>query len=165
MSKNITFYEGFVSHVPTECLVEDYQMLQRVLNRLNNSLYKADPIIADCVEDIGTALECIAESMDRYTELPSLCAPDFKPSPSSIVALGYQNGIVGCEDGSDIPCIAGKPVSKAMTGGVLQCENCEFLKNGKCDPDKGRLLLEDDIVYDGSIDSVEEFMDANHWTH
>ena len=154
----IKFFEGFVSKVPAECLVEDYQTLQRVLNRLSCSSCKTDPVIEDCMEDINTVMECIAEAMDRYTEAPECSEAKFMPSPSSIVALGYKNGVVGYSDGTDIHCMGREPVSKVMSNGVVQCKSCEHMRMGKCCPEKGRIRIAPNVLYDGSSYSVENFM-------
>ena len=159
MSKNIAFFEGFVTHVPTECLIEDYQMAQRARNFLSSSAFAETPEIKDALNELGTLLECMAETLTSHTESPS-AAPDFTPSTSSIIALGYRKGIIGHADDTDIQCAAGKNVSDAMYNGCVQCENCEYLDKGECNPSRGEFLLEEGILYDGSVDAVDAVMNT-----
>ena len=134
------FNENFVSHVPTECLVDDIQTLRLFLQT-------GDISAVECV------IECLSESIDRYTAPADQFAfrtglPIIKPSASSIVAMSAENGIITREDGTDIFCMAGKPVSFAMSGGILQCDkDCPYYMNG-CAPDIDGILLEGNIRYD-----------------
>lgn len=145
----IKFTEKFISHVPTECLIEDVQMLR-------NALRTGENAAIECV------IECLSESIDRYTEPADQLV---QPSASSIVAMSWDDGIVTREDGTDIFCMAGKPVSFAMSGGVLQCdENCPYYMNG-CAPDVDGILLEGNIRFDYDSNSdkligqLEEYED------
>lgn len=153
----IKFTEQFVSHVPTECLIDDIQMLRHFLQT-------GDTAAVECV------IECLSESIDRYTAPADQFAfktglPIIRPSASSIVAMSAENGIITREDGTDIFCIAGKPVSSAMSGGALQCdENCPYHMNG-CVPDVDGILLEGNIRYDYDrnsdmmLERLEEYED------
>lgn len=142
--KKVVFNNKFVTKVPTECLIEDYQMILTAMS------------IEDKEERdsrLNTVLECIAESIDRFTEVPA--GVSVNPSPSSIIAMGVDNGILCHADGTDIHCIAGKPVSLALSGGVCQCnETCPYW--GECCPDSGIIILESSAEYQFDNPDAEE---------
>lgn len=128
------FRTDIITHVPTCCLVEDIQKLQDALNRGD-------------LEDIGVVLECLAEVVDRYTEVPA--GLDIKPSASSVVAMGCKPGII-VEHGKDLKCADGKPISLAMGGGCCQCdESCPHYQED-CSPEDGMVILNGGFVYDGT---------------
>lgn len=147
----VKFNENFFTKVPTECLIEDYQSLAFALRLLNGS----DPCGLDEAKDeIACVMECLAEAIHRYT-------PDtpFKPSPSSVIAMGVSNGILCNDDGSDIRCAAGNPISEAMCGGACQCsETC--MKQHSCDPERVLLQLECGHLYEGTSRTEDNLMDA-----
>lgn len=134
------FNKNYITHVPTECLIEDIQTLRHFLQT-------GDTSAIECV------IECLSESIDRYTAPADQSAteaglPFIRPSASSIVAMSSDDGIITREDGTDIFCMAGKPVSDAMSGGVLQCgEDCPHYMSG-CQPDVDGILLEGNIRFD-----------------
>lgn len=138
---SIQFRDDIVSHVPTACLVEDYQSLVRAVNEHD----------WDMVE---TVAQCIAEVIDRYTTVPE--GLEIKPSPSSLVALACENGII-TSDNADIRCAAGKPVSFALSGGVCQCSE-ECMAAHDCDPEKCYLQLECGLSYDPALLLSDEFV-------
>ena len=69
--------------------------------------------------------------------------------------MGVDNGILCHADGTDIHCIAGKPVSLALSGGVCQCnETCPYW--GECCPDSGIIILESSAEYQFDNPDAEE---------
>ena len=105
------FCNGAYVNAPAACLIEDYQVLQRVLRNLDAGN------LADAREDISSVMECIAEVIEKYQSVPENVS--VKLSPSTVIAPSCFNGIlVHDEDKSDIKCAAGKPVSNALLGGV-----------------------------------------------
>ena len=147
----IKFDEGYISHVPTECLIEDVQILRHAIH--SNMPW------TEMVGAIECVIECLSESIERYTSFtgPAGSQKVIHPSSSSITAMCIDNGIVVREDGSDILCMAGKPASEAMSNGVLQCDEtaCPYYGNG-CKPDEDGILLEGGIqfLYDANSETV-----------
>lgn len=139
----IEFRNDVITHVPTCCLIEDVQKLRLAVNSGD----------WDAVE---TTIECLAESIDRFTEVPD--GLDLKPSVSSLVAMGCESGII-TSGGKDIDCAGGWPVSSAMEGGVCQCdEKCAYYGR-KCHPEYGDILLKENFVYDGSSRQADCLID------
>lgn len=138
------FIENCITHVPTECLIEDYQML--MLAKKENDW-----------SQVQTVMDCIAEAIDRYTQTSDNL--NFKPSVSTLIAMGFSNGVLACDDYTDVLCAGKEAVSKAMTGGVLQghCDNCPHHKHG-CDPENGELLLSNGFLYDGSFRRADDLI-------
>lgn len=141
------FVQNCITHVPVECLIEDYQAL---------ALAKA----REDWDQVGTVMECLAEAIDRYTG--SIEALGFKPSVSTLIAPGVSNGILTRDGCADILCAGGKNISDAMLGGVLQshCEACPFRASGECSPEDGQLLLHNRFLYDGSSRNAESLIAA-----
>lgn len=137
----VQFRDDIVSHVPTACLVEDYQALVQAVNEHD----------WDMVE---TVAQCIAEVIDRHTIVPE--GLDIKPSPSSLVALACENGII-MSDYADIRCAAGKPVSFALSGGVCQCSE-ECMAAHACNPEECHIQLESGTTYAPSVQKSDEFV-------
>lgn len=103
------------------------------------------------------ALECVAEEIERYTSVPA--GLDVKPSGSSLIAMGYKNGLIVDDHGQDYRCMLGKPVSFALSGGVCQCpDDCLFCKSGDCVPSDGEILLEGGFRYLFGHADEEELM-------
>ena len=99
--KKVVFNNKFVTKVPTECLVEDYQMILTAMS------------IEDKEERdsrLNTVLECIAESIDRYTEVPD--GVSVNPSPSSIIAMARRSGL---SSGESVPLIMFEAFSQALS--------------------------------------------------
>lgn len=132
--------DSIVTHVPASCLVEDYQSLLRACQ---NEDWDA----------VCTVMECLAEVIDRYTEVPE--ALRIVPSPSSAIAMSCKSGIILGADGADLRCAAGKPVSKALLGGVCQCTGHCMDAHG-CTPENGRIKLACGFLYDMAQKSMED---------
>lgn len=121
----IQYRMDILTKVPTCALVEDYQMLA-------NAIHDED------WDAVRTVLECLAETIERHTQVPSDL--DIKPSPSSLVAMGCTQGIIGDDDGRDFLCALNRPISEALNGGVVQCpDNCPHRET--CAPGKGKPVL------------------------
>lgn len=141
------FVENCVTHVPTECLIEDYQNLQLAVNN-------------EDWDNVKTVMECLAEVIDRYT-----AAPDgirFKPSVSTLISMPVSNGIIAKNNGLDIKCANGHGVSEAMPGGVLQahCDACPLHETAACEPEAGRIRLHNDFLYTGASSQADSLMTA-----
>lgn len=146
MFNKIKFTEEFITHIPTECLIEDIQMLRRAI--LPETSWDQTVSAVQC------CIDCLCETIERFTNIPK--GATVRPSSSSVIAPAVANGIIVHENGSDIRCVKKQPVSFAMAGGVLQCEeSCPYYNNG-CAPDKSGLLLEGNIEfrYDESGEDV-----------
>ena len=57
-----------------------------------------------------------------------------------MVLMSEESGVIVGEDGEDIRCIAGVPVSDALCGDYSQCPDC-FYKESGCRPEIGRVRL------------------------
>ena len=138
------FRNDIITHIPTAMLVEDIQALVR-------AACKQD------VEAVWATVECLCEALEKYTEVPDDLV--IKPSATSIVACGVKPGIVVTE-GRDLKCAMGTPVSFAMDGGCCQCnDNCAYMKQGKCDPANGRVMLKGEFLYDGTASNAERLIE------
>jgi len=128
------------SHVPTSCLVEDYQSLIRAIQDNDWDM-------------VQTVAECIAGAVDNFTSIPD--DVHIEPSVSSLIAMDCKNGLVVDEDGYDYPCACGMPVSKVLAGGVCQCpESCTYKNDYSCDPEEGEIMLKGGNVFQfGESDS------------
>lgn len=139
---DIQFRKDIITHVPTACLIEDYQLLVQAVQEENWDLVK-------CVE------ECIASVIDSHTTVPD--GLDIKPSPSSIVAPACDEGII-VSGNADLRCAAGKPVSFAMSGGVCQCtDECMAVHN--CVPESCCIKLDCGLTYKPAGQDVNKFVD------
>lgn len=138
------FAENIITHIPVECLIEDYQGLMQALRENNWEL-------------VQLVMDCLAETIDQYTETNDTIG--FKPSVSTLVAMGTSRGIVTCNGFNDILCAGQTGVSEAMAGGVLQehCDNCPH-HDKDCFPEKGQLLLYNGFTYDGSPRMSEDLV-------
>lgn len=129
---SIEFNADIITHVPTACLVEDYQAL---LCAIKNEDW----------EVVQTVADCLAESISRHTS--GLKGLDIVPSGSSLVAMGVKTGIL-LRDGRDLLCATGKQVSHALSGGCCQCEpDCPHF-NQDCFPDTEGILLRHERFYE-----------------
>jgi hypothetical protein len=114
------FEKGIFTNVPTDALIEVYQMLA--------TAYEYDDW-----DDVNCAMECIEEEISRYTVVPD--GLDISPSVSSIIAPSIQNGIL-MDDKKDVCCRGGKPVSEAYycdrkcPHSLNCCEGEVLLENG-----------------------------------
>ena len=63
-------FNNIITHVPTACLIEDYQTLQLALNAI-------DICPHDTQEHIRCVMECLASVIDSCTEVPA--GLDIKP--------------------------------------------------------------------------------------
>ena len=145
---NVKFHDDIVTHAPTCCLIEDYWMLQKALNYLEVG------DLAEAKEEINCAMECLAESIERYTKVPG--GLEIVPSQYSAIAMSCENGII-MDGNKDLRCRAGKCLSDA---GGCHCDTCHFaISNGgdECDPEHGYILLENDVAYDATGDG-EDFL-------
>ena len=122
------FANNIITNVPTCCLVEDYQMLQKAINH-------KDWEWVECVRD------CLEDSIDRYTTVPQNL--HITPSSRSLIAMSCHSGIITDEFGNDILCAAERPVSEGCDP-----ENCVHCQQHKCDPEKGFILLKGNFLYE-----------------
>ena len=144
-------FNNIITHAPTACLIEDYQTLQRALDAI-------DICPHDTQEHIRCVMECLASVIDSCTKVPT--GLDIKPSPSSLIAMSCQEGILTDEKGKDFLCAAGKPVSGAMSGGCCQCdETCAYFGK-ECDPENCHVLLPDEFMYEPGPGEDEKLL--NH---
>lgn len=143
---NITFRDDIETDVPTCCLIEDYWTLQRALNHLDVG------DIAEARDEIRCAMECIEEAIGRYTVVPA--GLDIKPSVNSAIAMEMNSGII-MDGNKDLRCRAGKCLSDSAACSCLA--GCPYARIGGCFPEKGRILLENDVAYDATGDG-EEFV-------
>lgn len=127
------FANDIETHVPTCCLIEVYQTLLAAASHLEFCSY------GDASDYLHTAMDCIAEDIDRYTKVPDEYS--IEPSVSSLINMGEKNGIILSRDGRDVSCAAGKPVSYAMSGGCCQCTK-ECMEQHQCNPDQGIMQLQ-----------------------
>ena len=114
------FFQGGVTEVPVEHLIEDYQNLAQVKENLSRCIQayakklpeslvydeRAKESLAalqDVSETISTVMDCLADSIDSHTTAPE--GLKFKPSVTSVIAMGCKTGIIAREDGSDMHCV------------------------------------------------------------
>lgn len=120
------FRTDIETKVPTCALIENYQDLSRAIKTRDWDL-------------VQVAADCLADTIQDYTTVPE--GLNIRPSGSSLVLMSEESGIIVGEDGEDIRCIAGAPVSDALCGDCSQCgENC-FYKEASCCPEIGRVRL------------------------
>lgn len=137
---NYQINDSIVTHVPTSCLVEDYQSLLQACKDADWGT-------------VHTVMECLAEVIDRFTEIPE--ALHIAPSVSSAIAMSCKSGIILGADGEDLCCTAGEPVSKALLGGVCQCsEHC--MDTHGCAPEDGQIRLACGFLYDMTQKSIQD---------
>lgn len=142
-------FNNIITHVPTACLIEDYQTLQLALNAI-------DICPHDTQEHIRCVMECLASVIDSCTEVPA--GLDIKPSPSSLIAMSCKEGVLTDENGKDFRCIGGKPVSSALSGGCCQCDkSCPYFNAG-CDPEMCRIQLPNGFCYEPGSGTDEELL-------
>jgi len=133
------FRNDIATHVPTGCLVEDYQTLQQALDAIQ------DFQTEDAKKLISAVMECLGTVIQDCTEVPGDVI--IKPSPSSLIAMSCREGLLMTEDNTDFHCLGGKEVSGVLAGGVCQCScnSCEHFMNG-CDPENCRIALSDGYI-------------------
>ena len=141
--------DDIVTHVPTCCLIEDYWMLHSALESLEgDDVWQAK-------RDIQCAMECLSESIDRFTQIDS--GLKIQPSVYSAIAMACGNGIIMNGD-EDLKCANGFPLSAA---GDSHCGICGHCKDETCCPDEGTLLLEGGVRYEAGIGRDDEaFVEA-----
>lgn len=143
-------FNNIITHVPTACLIEDYQTLQKALDAI-------DICPHDTQENIRCVMECLASVIDSCTEVP--VGLDIKPSPSSLIAMSCKEGILTDEEGKDFSCIGGKPVSNALSGGCCQCDkSCPYFNAG-CDPEMCRIQLPNGMSYEPGSGEDEKLLE------
>ena len=164
------FFQGGVTEVPVECLIDDYQTLaqdKENLNRCIQAYAKKLPealaydarakeslsALQDASETISTVMDCLADSIDSHTTAPE--GLKFKPSVTSVIAMGCKTGIIAREDGSDIRCAGGMDVSTVYPGCT---ERCPY-KN-KCEQELCRIQLETGAFYTGDSRETDELLDS-----
>lgn len=149
-AKNIRFEaDKIITAVPTCCLIEDYWILALAKKQLDEGNWK------DALENIGCAMECIQESIDRFTMIQKDL--DINPSVYSAIAMSEESGIILVNDKHDLRCLAGKPLSDANN---CACPYCEYYvrNGGTCDPDEGKVMLLGNVEYNMLDVDSEEFM-------
>lgn len=121
-------------------LVEHYQTLMRAVETSD-------------WDDVWCVMECLSENIS-YGMKNAKTDFKFTPSPTSLLAMNCQSGILCNADGSDIQCGGHHGVSDAEQ----HCETCRY--HGKaCKPEQGTLLLNCGLVYSMSDDSNrDEFL-------
>ena len=134
------FTTEIITHVPTCALIEDYQALQKAVNTCD-------------WDEVKTVMECLAASIGRYTDVPKCF--QISPSPSSLVAMSCESGILVTEDEKDFSCAAGLPVSRALSGGACQCDASCMTEHGCC-PEEGKMLLQCGFTYDMERSSSQD---------
>lgn len=130
------FFQGGVTEVPVEHLIEDYQNLAQTKTTLSRCIQayarklpealaydeRAKESLAalqDASETISTVMDCLADSIDSHTTAPE--GLKFQPSVTSVIAMGCKTGIIAREDGSDIRCAGGMDVSTVYPGCTERC--------------------------------------------
>ena len=142
-------FNNIITHVPTACLIEDYQTLQKALDAI-------DICPHDTQEYVRCVMDCLASVIDSCTEVPA--GLDIKPSPSSLIAMSCKEGVLTDENGKDFPCIGGKPVSNVLSGGCCQCDkSCPYFNAG-CDPEMCRIQLPSGFCYEPGSREDEELL-------
>ena len=129
---DLKFRDDIITHIPTCCLIEDYQALAKAIENYD-------------WDEVDTVMQCLSETITRYTKAPE--GLDIAPSVSSIIAMSCYSGIV-MNGNKDLNCAMGKPVSKAMDCECRQCpDDCPYWLNKSCRPEYGQLALEGGISY------------------
>lgn len=131
------FNDNIVTHIPTECLIEDYQALVKARN-------------ADDWNEVECVMECLADAIRQYTKVPS--ALHIHPSGNSAIAMSVENGIITDDNGNDLKCRKGFPLSDSefCTGdlGAPGSEDlCPFFAIGLCDPSACQIALQGERTY------------------
>lgn len=127
----VGFNNEIKTTVPTGCLNEDYQTLQRAVREENWDL-------------VHVVMDCLAAAIDSCTQVPD--GVKISPSGSSVILPSVHTGILLHEQ-KDLLCAAGKEASFALSGGVCQCDNtCPFFQK-ECSPEGGEMLLQSGIRY------------------
>ena len=164
------FFQGGVTEVPVEHLIEDYQNLAQTKATLSRCIQayarklpealaydeRAKESLAalqDASETISTVMDCLADSIDSHTPAPE--GLKFQPSVTSVIAMGCKTGIIAREDGSDIRCAGGMDVSTVYPGCT---ERCPY-KN-KCEQELCRIQLETGAFYTGDSRESDELLDS-----
>ena len=164
------FFQGGITEVPVECLIEDYQNLAQVkanLSRCIQAYAKKLPeslvyderakdslkALQEANETVSTVMDCLADSIDRYTSAPE--GLKFVPSATSMIAMGCSNGIIAREDGNDIRCAGGIGVSEVYEKCTRRCPY-----KSKCELDLGHIQLETGSFYTGDSMESDELLDS-----
>lgn len=164
------FFQGGVTEAPVECLIEDYQNLAQANVNLNQCIQAyarklPETLVYDerakdslealreARETVSTVMDCLEHIIDCHTSAPE--GLKFKPSVTSVIAMGCSNGILAREDGSDIRCAGGMDVSTVYPECTKPCP----YKN-KCEPEFGRIQLETGAFYTGDCKESDELLDS-----
>lgn len=139
----ISFTKEIKTTVPTGCLIEDYQTLQRAAKEQDWDL-------------VRVVMDCLASTIDSCTDVPN--GVKIQPSCSSVIIPSVNTGIL-LNNQEDILCANGKDASFALSGGVCQCDSsCPFFQK-ECSPDDGEMLLQNEIYYEfGDTLSTDELL-------
>lgn len=126
-------FEDTQIKVSVSALIEDIQMLRS---------YMTDPY--NNVNNLQCLLECLEDTLNMASVIPGT---DIQPSPTSVIAMGVNSGVIMHSDGTDLECEGSIPVSKLY---AYDCpEDCP--NKDKCSPQNGIFVLKGGYVY--SIDS------------
>lgn len=125
-------------------LIEDHQDLVAITKSLADGSYGD---IMDVVEKLNTVIECLAQAVDEYSD-PVIYQGKvmWKPTVATPVAMSIDNGILVRDDGKDVLCAAGNPLSGCSCKGTWQCDPACMKKHG-CDPENGKTTLLGGYVY------------------
>ncbi len=132
------FNTNVVTHIPTECLIEDYQALVKAIKTNDWS-------------EVQCVIECLSDSIGRFTEVPE--GMKFHPSGNSAIAMSVDNGIISNDDGSDLKCQNGLRLSdtQGCTGMIGEDPSahklCPYFSIGACSPMNCQVLLNDGHIY------------------
>lgn len=132
------FQKNIITHIPTECLVEDYQSLVKGLKTNDWS-------------EVECVIQCLSDSISRYTEVPE--GLKLYPSGNSAVAMSLDNGIITDGNGNDLVCKNGIPLSETegctgITGDdPSDPKTCPYFAMGLCSPESCQIVLNDGHTY------------------
>ena len=133
--------------ISASALVEDIQMLYEAIEKKDWGF-------------VNTVRECLEDSLRNAKKIPGT---DIVPSPTSVIAMGHSSGIMMNEDGSDLVCTGGIPVSElTFTACTRNCPHCD-----ECNPEKLCFMLEGGFLYNGADswdrdEALMEFVEENY---
>ncbi len=146
-----TFTKGIITKVPIGYLIEDYQGLLKAVRGLRDGTM----LVEDVIEEIECVMECLADSIDKFTPKTD----KLSPSVSTAISMDIEDGLITQPDGSDLLCAAGKPVSQAMAGGVCQCsEECQRIFG--CCPEDGITRMSNSFLYVRNPSTAEDLLES-----
>ena len=146
-----TFTKGIITRVPTECLIEDYQGMLKAVRGLRDGTMPVE----DVIEEIGCVMDCLADSIDKFTPKTD----KISPSVSTAISMDIEAGLITQPDGKDLLCAADKPVSQAMASGVCQCsEECQ--RTFGCCPEDGITRMSNRFLYVRNPSTAEDLLES-----